>query len=41
MRCRFIVSGRVQGVFYRKYTQQAARERNITGYVRNLDNGDV
>lgn len=36
-----IVSGRVQGVSYRMYTQQKARQLGVTGYVRNLRNGDV
>jgi len=36
-----IVSGRVQGVFYRASTQKHARELGITGWVRNCPNGDV
>ena len=36
------VSGRVQGVFFRVYTQKFARELiGITGYVRNLPDGRV
>jgi len=38
---RFIVKGRVQGVWYRKYTKEKADEMGISGYVRNLPNGDV
>lgn len=38
---RFLVSGRVQGVFYRKSIQQAASALQIQGYVRNLDDGRV
>ncbi len=38
---RIIVKGRVQGVGYRWFTRQAARELGITGFVRNLMNGDV
>jgi acylphosphatase len=35
------VSGKVQGVFYRQSTKAKATELGITGYVRNLPNGDV
>ena len=38
---RFIVSGRVQGVGYRAFAEHAAKETGVTGWVRNLDNGDV
>ncbi len=38
---KFIVRGIVQGVGYRFFTQRAAAEHGITGYVRNLENGDV
>ncbi len=38
---RAIVSGRVQGVGFRMFTLQKARQIGITGYVRNLSNGDV
>lgn len=42
MACRrFRVSGRVQGVFYRAATQDAARGLGLTGWVRNLPGGDV
>jgi acylphosphatase len=36
-----ISSGQVQGVSYRMYTQQKARQLVVSGYVRNLRNGDV
>lgn len=36
-----IISGRVQGVFYRVHTQKAAIEFGLTGYVKNLANGSV
>ncbi len=35
------ISGRVQGVFYRMETRYAARERNITGWVRNMPDRSV
>ncbi len=36
-----IVKGRVQGVYFRAYTQKQAVKLNISGFVRNLSNGDV
>ena len=36
-----IVSGRVQGVGFRYFTCRLAEEFAVTGYVRNLPNGDV
>ena len=42
MECkRFLVSGRVQGVFYRASTQQQAKELGLTGWVRNCRDGSV
>lgn len=38
---RFVVSGRVQGVWYRASTQQQAKELEIKGYARNLPDGSV
>ena len=38
---RFVVSGRVQGVGFRAFTQYAARALGVTGWAQNLDNGDV
>lgn len=40
-RRRCVVSGRVQGVFYRGATQRKARELDVTGYARNLPDGRV
>ena len=38
---RFHVSGRVQGVSFRYYTQQQARALGLAGYARNLSDGRV
>ncbi len=35
------VSGRVQGVFYRAYTQSKASELGIKGWIRNIAGGGV
>lgn len=36
-----IVTGRVQGVFFRDNTQKQALELNIQGWVRNKSDGSV
>jgi acylphosphatase len=38
---RFLVSGRVQGVGYRIFVQDAAQELDLYGYVRNRSDGRV
>ena len=38
---RFVVSGRVQGVGFRYFTQDAALREGVTGWVRNLPDGRV
>ena len=35
------VFGRVQGVFFRKYTQQKAKSINIRGWIRNTEKRTV
>ena len=35
------VTGRVQGVCFRMYTQQQAENKGLTGWVRNLPDGRV
>lgn len=37
----YVISGRVQGVGFRAFAQRAAREIGLSGWVRNLANGDV
>lgn len=40
--CRhIIVTGRVQGVFFRDSTSQQAQILGLAGYVKNLPNGSV
>ncbi|MFN3821030.1 MAG: acylphosphatase [bacterium] len=36
-----IVRGRVQGIGFRKFTQDVARRLGLSGSVKNLPNGDV
>ena len=36
-----IVSGRVQGVWFRKYSKQKADEIGVFGHVQNMVNGKV
>jgi acylphosphatase len=38
---KFLVKGEVQGVGYRFFAQRAAARHQITGYVRNRDDGSV
>ncbi len=38
---RYLVTGRVQGVFYRASARQQAVELGITGHARNLPDGSV
>lgn len=38
---RFIISGRVQGVFYRKNIYENSVKENFSGYVKNIPNGSV
>jgi acylphosphatase len=35
------ISGRVQGVYFRASTQQQAIDYRLSGYARNLDDGNV
>ena len=38
---RFIISGKVQGVFYRKFVSQALMKKQFKGYIQNLSDGTV
>lgn len=38
---RFIIRGRVQGVWYRRSVQTNAARAGFSGYVRNLSDGTV
>ncbi len=38
---KFIISGMVQGVGFRFFTQRAAARHQVLGYVRNLKDGRV
>ena len=40
-RVHVFVTGRVQGVFFRQATKVTAIKNNVTGWVRNLDDGRV
>ncbi|MES3518027.1 MAG: acylphosphatase [Natronomonas sp.] len=40
-RAHVFVSGKVQGVYFRATTRDAARERGVDGWVRNLSDGRV
>ncbi len=38
---RFLISGRVQGVGYRFFVQEAAAREGLGGLVRNMEDGRV
>ncbi|GAA0674902.1 acylphosphatase [Kitasatospora atroaurantiaca] len=41
VRSRVIVSGEVQGVFFRDTCRRVAQEHRVAGWVRNLPDGTV
>ena len=41
MRVRLVVSGRVQGVGFRWFVREAARQHRLAGWVRNRPDGSV
>jgi acylphosphatase len=40
-RISILVSGKVQGVFYRASTEKTAKQIGVTGFVRNNSDGKV
>jgi acylphosphatase len=38
---RIVVAGAVQGVFFRRFAKENALRLGLSGYVRNLANGNV
>jgi acylphosphatase len=38
---RFVISGRVQGVGFRYFVLRRAQELGLSGWTRNLENGNV
>jgi acylphosphatase len=41
IRYRVVVSGRVQGVYFRDTCRRVARDNGVNGWVRNLPDGTV
>jgi acylphosphatase len=41
LRARIVISGRVQGVYFRASARDVARARRLSGWVRNRTEGDV
>jgi len=39
--CRFVITGRVQGVFFRASTRDVAADLWLSGYAKNLRDGSV
>jgi acylphosphatase len=40
-RVQMVISGRVQGVYFRASAQREARQLGVTGYIRNRPDGSV
>ena len=38
---RFLIFGKVQHVYYRKFVSQALMRKQVQGYIRNLKDGNV
>ena len=41
VRYRVVISGRVQGVFFRDTCRRLAQQHGVSGWVRNLSDGSV
>ncbi len=41
VRARAVITGKVQGVYFRSETQRAAQQRKVRGWVRNRSDGSV
>ena len=41
MTYKFLISGKVQGVWYRKFVSENAKKEGFKGYVKNLPDGRV
>lgn len=41
VRAHVLISGRVQGVFYRSFTEDVAHSLGLKGWVKNCSNGKV
>ncbi|MFV9506833.1 MAG: acylphosphatase [Oscillochloridaceae bacterium umkhey_bin13] len=41
VRAHVLIAGRVQGVSFRAYARDRARQAGVTGWVRNRDDGRV
>lgn len=40
-KCQYFISGKVQGVGFRLFTEQTANKIKIKGFIKNLDDGRV
>ena len=38
---KLVISGTVQGVFFRQFCKENADKLGLKGFIRNLENGDV
>lgn len=41
VRAHLLISGQVQGVFFRSETSYKAEQHSVTGWIRNLEDGRV